>query len=85
MYARSIVSGKARISSRLTLTSASTAQYAWPNAIYAEEDVPGDQQQFIKINADLSRNWPSITKTKPALPDAEEWKDVKSKLEQLVR
>ncbi len=55
------------------------------NAIYAEEDVPGDQQQFIKINADLSRAWPSITKTKPALPDADQWKDVKDKLEQLAR
>jgi len=47
--------------------------------------VPSDQQQFIKINADLSRHWPSITKTKPALPDAEEWKDVKDKLDQLAR
>ena len=55
------------------------------NAIYAEEDVPGDQQQFIKLNADLARFWPSITKTKPALPDAEEWKDVKDKLDQLAR
>ena len=55
------------------------------NAIVAEEDVPGDQQQFIKINADLSRFWPSITKTKPALPDAEEWKDVKNKLDKLAR
>jgi hypothetical protein len=45
----------------------------------------GDQQQFIKINADLARNWPSITKTKPALPDADEWKDVKNKLDQLAK
>src|SRR5574343_154030 len=35
------------------------------NAIYAEEDVPADQQQFIKINADLIRSWPSITKQLP--------------------
>ena len=55
------------------------------NAIYAEEDVPADQQQFIKINVDLARSWPSITKTKPALPDAEEWKDVKSKLDKLIK
>ena len=55
------------------------------NAIYAEEDVPADQQQFIKINVDLARSWPSITKTKPALPDADKWKDVKNKLDQLVR
>jgi len=55
------------------------------NAIFAEEDVPGDQQQFIKINADLSRFWPSITKTKAALPEADKWKDVTDKLDQLVR
>jgi ferredoxin len=55
------------------------------NAIYAEEDVPSDQQQFIKLNAELARGWPSITKTKPALPDADEWKDVKDKLGELAR
>lgn len=55
------------------------------NAIYAEEDVPADQQQFIKINADLTPKWPSITKTIPPLPDAEEWKDATGKLEFLER
>ena len=30
------------------------------NAIYAEEDVPADQQQFIDLNAELARNWPSM-------------------------
>ena len=55
------------------------------NAIYAEEDVPADQQQFIKINADLIRSWPSITKTTAPLADAEEWKDVKDKLQFLAR
>ncbi len=43
------------------------------NAIFAEEDVPGDQQDFIPLNAELARKWPSITKRKPAPPDAEEW------------
>ena len=55
------------------------------NAIYAEDDVPGDQQAFIKLNADLSPSWSSITKSKGALPDADEWKDVKNKLDQLVK
>ena len=55
------------------------------NAIYAEDDVPGDQQAFIKLNAELSPSWTSITKSKAALPDAEEWKDVKNKLGELVR
>jgi ferredoxin len=50
------------------------------NAIYAEEDVPADQQQFIKLNVELSRKWPSITKTKAPLPDADQWKDVQEKL-----
>ncbi len=57
------------------------------NAIYAEEDVPADQINFIKINVELTNapGWKSITKRKEALPDAEEWKDVTSKLDQLIR
>ncbi|MFI4940518.1 MAG: ferredoxin FdxA [Burkholderiales bacterium] len=55
------------------------------NAIYAEEDVPADQQNFVKLNEELSRKWPSITKTKSALQDADEWKDVKEKLKFLER
>ena len=57
------------------------------NAIYAEEDVPRDQQHMIKLNAELARlpNWKSITKRKDALPDAEDWKDKTGKLNELVR
>jgi len=55
------------------------------NAIYAEDDVPGDQQAFIKMNLDLAQGWPSITKSKGALPDADEWKDVTAKLDQLAK
>lgn len=55
------------------------------DAIRAEEDVPADQQNFIELNAELATIWPSITRTKPALPDAEEWKDVKDKLQHLER
>jgi ferredoxin len=55
------------------------------NAIYAEEDVPADQQEFIRINLELARKWPSITKTKAPSPDADEWKDVKDKLDQLAK
>ena len=55
------------------------------NTIYAEEDVPGDQQAFIKLNAELSRQWPSITKRKAAPDDADEWKDKPDKLQYLQR
>ena len=55
------------------------------NAIFAEEDVPTDQQHFTKINLELSLTWPSITKTQTPLPEAEEFKDVKDKLDLLIR
>ena len=54
-------------------------------AILAEEDVPADQFQFIELNAELARAWPSITRTKDPLADADEWKDVKDKLKHLER
>ena len=37
------------------------------NAIVPEEDVPGEQQHMIKLNADLAKGWPSITRRKPPL------------------
>ena len=57
------------------------------NAIYAEEDLPADQIAFIKINADLAlaQGWKSITKRKPPLPEAEEWKDRTDKVSELIR
>jgi ferredoxin len=54
-------------------------------AILAEEDVPADQQKFIELNAELAKGWPSITRTKDPLADADEWKEVKDKLQFLQR
>jgi ferredoxin len=55
-------------------------------AIYAEDDVPPDQQQFKAINAELAKLWKkTITERKPAPPDADQWKDVKDKLKYLER
>jgi ferredoxin len=52
------------------------------NAIYAEEDVPKDQQHMTKINAELalSPDYKTITKRKEPLPTAEEYKDRTDKL-----
>ncbi|MBX6319369.1 ferredoxin FdxA [Pigmentiphaga sp.] len=55
------------------------------NAIMAEEDVPADQVHFIQLNAELAQTWPSITRTKEPLPDADEWKDKTGKLALLER
>jgi len=55
------------------------------NAIVPEEDVPGNQQHMVQLNADLAKNWPSITKRKSPLPDADDWKDKTGKLDQLIK
>jgi ferredoxin len=48
-------------------------------AIFAEDDVPADQQDFIARNAALAPRWPTITRSKPAPPDADQWATVKDK------
>jgi ferredoxin len=55
------------------------------NAIYAEDDVPADQQQFIALNAELAKIWKPIIQKKEALADADEWLKVKDKLPLLQR
>ena len=54
-------------------------------AIFAEDDVPDDQQQFKALNAELSKLWKPIIERKPAPPDADEWKGVPNKLSELQR
>ena len=54
-------------------------------AIYAEEDVPEDQREFIEINAELSKVWPSITRAESHLDDADKWADVTEKKQHLER
>jgi len=55
-------------------------------AIYAEDDVPENQQHFIALNAELSRaGWTPIVERKDPLPDADEWAKVKGKLDLLER
>jgi ferredoxin len=53
------------------------------NAIFAEDDVPADQQVFIELNARLSAKWPEINTKIDAPADADDWKDVKDKLKYL--
>jgi len=55
------------------------------NAIYAEEDVPADQVKFIDLNVELAKGWPSITRMKEHLPDADDWKETPNKLQYLER
>lgn len=54
-------------------------------AIFAEDDVPDDQREFIALNAELAKSWPVITEKKPALPEADVWLGKKGKRELLKR
>lgn len=54
-------------------------------AIYAEDDVPASQEHFKALNAELAKKWKTIIERKPAPPDADQWKDVEKKLDQLDR
>jgi ferredoxin len=42
-------------------------------AIYAEDDVPDGQREFVALNRDLARLWKPIVERKAPPPDADEW------------
>ena len=54
-------------------------------AILSEDELADDQQQFLEINAELSLLWPVITEMKDAPADADDWREVKDKLQYLER
>jgi ferredoxin len=54
-------------------------------AIFAEDDVPKEQREFIVINADLAKAWPVITEKVDAPADADEWAKVKEKKQLLEK
>jgi ferredoxin len=55
------------------------------NAIRSEDEVPAGQEQFIQLNAELAKIWPTITEVKGAVADAEEWNGKPDKLQYLER
>ena len=48
-------------------------------AIFAEDDVPDAQREFIAKNRSLAAKWQPLIERKPAPPDADEWAKVKDK------
>lgn len=55
------------------------------DAIFSEDELPENESVFLELNAELAETWPNITEKKDPLPDAEDWADVKNKLEHLER
>jgi ferredoxin len=54
-------------------------------AIFAEDDVPEAQRQFITLNAELARTWPVIVERTEPPADADEWNNQPGKLKYLQR
>jgi ferredoxin len=55
------------------------------DAIVSEDDIPEGQEEFLALNAELSAEWPVIAQAKDPPEDADDWKDVKNKLDHLER
>lgn len=57
------------------------------SAIYAEDEVPPGQEDYIEINAQLAKNpnWTVIVERKDPLPEHEYWATVTDKLGELDR
>jgi ferredoxin len=55
------------------------------DAILSEDDLSEGQRHYLDLNAELAKLWPVLNERKPPPPDADEWKDVKDKLEYLER
>ncbi len=55
------------------------------NAIFSQDELPPEYQNFVAINAELAKIWPIITERKDALPEAKKWDGVKDKLPYLER
>ncbi len=53
-------------------------------AIFAEDDVPEDQQHFIELNERLAKTWPIISSRKEPMEDADAMNGVPGKLDLLI-
>lgn len=54
-------------------------------AIYAEDELPEGQENFIELNKELSESWPVITEVKEPPPEAEDWNGKPGKINLLER
>src|SRR5580765_4086641 len=52
-------------------------------AIFVADETPDKWKEYIDLNAKLAKSWPNIAEKKPALPDADQWKDKENKRSQL--
>ncbi|AUB78358.1 ferredoxin [Spiribacter roseus] len=53
------------------------------DAIYPDDEVPADQEDFIALNARLAQQWPVINRREEAPADAADWESVTDKRDQI--
>ena len=54
-------------------------------AIFSEDEIPDGQEQFLELNAELTKDWPVITQAKDPPKDADDWREIKDKFQYLER
>ena len=54
-------------------------------AIFADDEIPTGQEEFIELNAELAEIWPNIIEKSDPLSDHEKWTNVPGKLKYLER
>ncbi len=55
------------------------------DAIFAEDEIPPGQENFLELNQELAEIWPNISEQKEPLEDAEKWNGVPEKIKFLER
>lgn len=53
------------------------------SAIFSEDDLPEKWSEYKELNVQLAAKWPVINAKKEPLPNADEFKDVEKKRDQL--
>ena len=55
------------------------------DAIFADDELPEDQEQFLDIAIELAESWPNISEKKDPLPNADEWNGKPDKSDLLIK
>ena len=55
------------------------------DAIFADDEIPEGQEAFEELNRELSETWPVISHPPEPPPDADEWREVKDKIQYLEK
>ena len=55
------------------------------DAIFADDEIPEGQEAFEDLNRDLSETWPVISEPPEPPPDADDWREIKDKIQYLEK